>query len=174
MSFKSYATSIQPDGSLLLDDPQPLVFSGKHGLIARYVLGAGSRAEGPWRLCPGELHALATPRLQLRNRTILFEQADHDTLELLALEAIHGVSAERTEMMFRFRPLRLLSHAPVLHVTDADGGIVYTEELALEGGVSAPAGSWHWRKPHLAIGGVVCGARTAASSPRNGQPHAVT
>lgn len=158
MSFKSYAFQGQPDGSLWLGDPQPLVFSGRQGLIARFVLAAGGRAEKPWRLCPGELHTLATPALQLHERLIVFEQTENETLELLVLEAVHGVSTERTDMMFRFRPLEVLSRAPQLHVRHFDGGKVYTEELSLEGGLMAPAASWHWRRPHLALGGVVCGA----------------
>ena len=75
---------------------------------------------------------MATPALQRGERLIVFEQTEQDQLELLALETIHGVSRERTEMMFRFRPLLVFSRAPALHVRHAPGGKIYTEELSLE------------------------------------------
>lgn len=158
MSFKSYAFCRDSDGSQVLSDPEPLVFSGRQGLIARFVLGTAKRTEQPWRLCPGELHALALPALQLRERLIVFEQAEANTLELLVLEDIHGLSHERTEMMFRFRPLRLLGCVPQLRVGEPAANRVYTEELSLDGGVTAPTASWRWRRTHLALGGVVCGS----------------
>lgn len=157
MSFKSYATRAQSDGALILDDPQPLVFSGRHGLIARFVLEAGERASQPWQLGPGELHALAASTLRGSDRVIVFEQAEDAELELLALEAVHGISTERTEMMFLFKPLRVVSGGVPLRVQPASGKKTYTEGLTLEGGAFAPMASWRWRRPHLALGGVVCG-----------------
>lgn len=157
MSFKSYAVTALPDGSLLLDDPQPLVFSGRQGLIARFVLSAGERAQSRWALCAGELHALSSPALQLGERAIVFEQAEENSIELLALKMIHGCSAERTDMMFSFQGLRVLTRSPQLCVEGLDTRRTYVEELSLEGGVFAPGASWHWRRPHLALGGVLCG-----------------
>lgn len=161
MSFKSYATQALPDGSLVLEDPQPLIFSGKQGLIARFVLAEGDRAQEAWRLCAGEVHALAAPMLQTGERMIVFEQTEGDTLELLVLEAIHGVSTKQTEMLFTFRPLVVLSRTPRLCARHAEGGKIYSERLSLDGGALAPAASWRWQKPHLALGGVVCGAEVA-------------
>ncbi len=157
MSFKSYATSQLPDGSSVLTDPQPLVLSGRHGLIARFVLGAPKRAAERWALCPGELQALAAPPLMAGERMIVFEQAKDAALEVLALETIHGISSDRTDMMFAFRPLRVLERSPAFRVGDAPGRRTYMEELALEGGVhAAPSANWRWREAHLALGGVIC------------------
>lgn len=167
MSFKSYAVTTLPDGSLLLDDPQPLVFSGRQGLIARFVLSAGERAQNRWALCSGELHALSSPALQMGERMIVFEQAEENALELLALKMIHGCSAERTDMMFSFQGLRVRTRAPRLCVEGTDTRRTYVEELSLEGGVFALAASWHWRRPHLALGGVLCGGD---STPRLAKP----
>jgi hypothetical protein len=166
MSFKSYAVTPLPDGSLLLDDPQPLIFSGRHGLIARFVLSAGERARARWALCAGELHALSSPALQVGERMIVFEQAEENAIELLALKVVQGCSAERTEMMFSFQALHVLSRAPRLCVEELDTGRTYVEELSLEGGVYAPAASWHWRRAHLALGGVLCGREPMARAVR--------
>ena len=155
MSFKSYATHVQPDGSLRLDDPHPLVFSGRNGLIAKFVQVAPTLASEPWQLDAAELHALASPELASRPRMIVFEQTEGTTVERLMLESVHGISTERTEMMFTFRPLGAAAGGSSwsVNITKA-----YTEGLELEGGVAALNGTWRWGKPHLALGGVVCGA----------------
>jgi hypothetical protein len=157
MSFKSYEISALPDGSLRLHDPEPLVFSGKNGLIARFVLTAGERAQERWMLSPGELHAVAIPDLPSASRLIVFEPAAHDRAELLELDVIHGTSGERTEMMFAFHALDVEARLPSLVVRRRSDNTTYIEELSLEGGAFAPAGTWRWRRPHLALGGVVCG-----------------
>lgn len=164
MSFKSYALHPQLDHTLVLDDPQPLVFSGLHGLIARFVLSDPARASEPWRLCAGELHALAFSAGLVRDRAIFFEQATGGVLELQWLQCVQGVSGRRTEMMFSFSPVKLVHSCVPLAILPPSSGCTYTEGLQLEGGVLAPAGSWHWGRPHLALGGVVMqplGARTA-------------
>lgn len=157
MSFKSYAVQIQADGSLLLTDPQPLTFSGRNGLIARFTLAGGKGAEDTWRLCPGEVHALALPELQLGDRMIVFEQSEDASLEVLELQAINGLSGSSTEMMFSFGLLNVIRGEGPLCVKPAPGSKTYTEELALDGGRDDPKGNWRWKKPHLAIGGVMVG-----------------
>jgi hypothetical protein len=155
MSFKSYALRPQPDHSLVLDDPQPLVFSGVRGLIARFVQSSPSRAGRPWRLCPGELHALAFPDTLVRERAIFFEQVAEKGLELQWLQSVCGISGQRTEMMFSFTPVTLVRAGPPIAILPKTAACTYNEGLELEGGVLAPKGSWHWGKPHLALGGVV-------------------
>lgn len=158
MGFKSYAIHSDinhSDGRLILDDPQPLVFSGRHGLVARFIATAGERARGPWKLCPGELHALAMVDRLVRDRIIVFEQTEENVLELQTLEAVHGISSHRTEMMFSLSPLTVVHAAAPLVVRAAATGRSYGEELALDGGIDAPQASWRWTRPHLAIGGVV-------------------
>jgi len=155
MGFKSYALHSRSDDSFILDDPQPLIFSGPQGLIARHVLSAGERAREAWKLCPGELHALALVERLVRDRIIVFEQVEDASLELLELESVNGVSSHRTDLMFSFSPLTVIqTHAPLI-ARRAAAGRTYGEELALDGGIDAPKAAWRWSKPHLAIGGVV-------------------
>jgi len=155
MSFKSYALHPQPDQTIALVDPQPLVFSGIQGLIARFVRSEPARAGEPWRLCPGELHALAFPDTLIRDRAIFFEQVVETGLELQWLQSVQGVSGSRTEMMFSFSPVTVVRSAASLVILPPTSDRIYTEGLELEGGVLAPKGSWHWGRPHLALGGVV-------------------
>jgi hypothetical protein len=155
MSFKSYALHPQPDHTLVLQDPQPLVFSGPHGLIARFVLSDPARASDPWKLCAGELHALAFPSLLVRDRAIFFEQTAGNKLELQWLQCVQGVSGRQTEMMFSFSPLTVVHSVGSLVVRPPTSDCTYNEGLQLEGGVLSPNGSWHWGRPHLSLGGVV-------------------
>ncbi|RRJ97012.1 hypothetical protein Ga0100231_025055 [Opitutaceae bacterium TAV4] len=155
MSFKSYAITTLDDDSIELADPQPLVFSGHHGLIARFVRAEPKRAIDPWKLCPGELHALAFPEGFTGERAIVFEETTETTLEIQWLQSIHGQSAARTEMLFSFTPLRIESARLPLRVRPPTVSRTYAEELVLEGGVLSPQGTWRWCKPHLNLGGVV-------------------
>ena len=166
MSFKSYASfSHAGDGSLVLHDPQPLVLSGRNGLIARFVAAEAGRADRPWKLCPADLHRLASPSLAAAGRHIVFEQTAEAQLELLLLQSVTGVSTEHTDMIFAFETLVVEAPSPHLRVRLPAQRRVYTEELSLEGGVLTPGGSWHWRKPSLALGGVVCGGTAALVPP---------
>ncbi len=157
MSFKSYAAHRLSDGACTLEDPQPLVFSGPHGLIARFGLSNPLRASDPWRLCAGELHAIAFPERLVRDRTIVFEQVIDDALELQALESVQGVSGRRTEMVFNFSPLAVVSAHGVLAIRRDPVARTRSETLDLDGGVLAPQGSWRWTRSHLALGGVTPG-----------------
>ena len=161
MSFKSYSVQSLEGGRLELSEPRPLVFSGRNGLIARFVQGEPRRAADAWKLCPGELHALAFAGLLVRDRLIVFEESDGATASYMWLQEVKGVSDARTEMLFSFVPLVLQHRGPPLVC-----GIVrertYNEDLVLDGGVNEPAASWHWCRPHLALGGVVCGGAAAA------------
>ena len=162
MSFKSF--SVQPlDGDrLALADPQPLVFSGPRGLIARFVLGESQRAVGYWRLCPGELHALAFADTLVRDRIIVFEENEEMTPSLMWLQDVQGISATRTVMLFSFVPLIVEDRGPTPVICRAIPYRIYREELVLDGGVFATTADWRWTRPHLALGGVVLG-RGAAS-----------
>lgn len=173
MSFKSYAQTIQSDGRWRLTEPRPLMFSGQHGVIARFVQQERDRASEPWKLCPAELHALALPGALVRDRVIVFEQSDGQALELLWLQDVRGVSAATTEMLFSFTPLTVEQAHPLLLVKEPNVACAYGEDLTLDGGASNPSGSWHWRKPHLALGGVRLGpagrrttSTTGGASPR--------
>ena len=108
MSFKSYAIRSEAGGLVTLDDPQPLVFSGGNGIIARFVLSEKERAMSPWKLCVGEIHAIAYARGLVHNRAIVFEQwEDHDR-SVLWLKSITGISNAKTEMMFQFVPVAVV------------------------------------------------------------------
>jgi hypothetical protein len=166
MGFKSYACHEQPDGVLTLDDPQPLVLSGPKGLIACHVLGAGENGRGPWKLCAGELHALAKVDVRAHGRLIVFEQAEDDRLEVLELKAINGLSSQRTDLMLSFSPLIVIQASAPLTVRRSEINRTYGEDLTLDGGIDAPKEKWRWTKPHLALGGVVLGPAAGKSPAR--------
>ena len=159
MSFKSYAIRSTIDDLITLDDPQPLVFSGRHGLIAKFVLSEKERAMNPWKLCVGEIHAIAFPAKLLHDRAIVFEQSADAARSLMWLQSISGISNSKTEMMFSFIPLAVVAQNP-LTIRRAAVDRTYGEDLMLDGGVLSPDGPWHWKKPHLALGGVVLGSAT--------------
>lgn len=164
MSFKSYATRALPDGSIELSDPQPLVFSGPRGLVARFVAAERERASGRWKLDPGELHRLAFSGENAGPRMIVFEESADSRIELQLLQNIHGISGTRTEMLFSFLPLQLVHAAAPLRVRMPEISRTYAEDLTLDGGVDAPAASWRWCKPHLALGGVVLSRNPAQAT----------
>lgn len=160
MSFKSYAICSNADRLIVLEDPQPLVFSGRNGLIAKFVLSEKERAMKPWKLCVGEIHAIAFPAGLVRDRAIVFEQAEDADRSLMWLQSVAGISNAKTEMMFQFMPLAVVSQSP-LTVRRGVVDCAYGEDLMLDGGVLNPNGAWCWRKPHLALGGVVVGSSAA-------------
>jgi hypothetical protein len=161
MSFKSFSVQSLDGDRLALFDPQPLVFSGRNGLIARFVRGEPRRAASPWKLCPGELHALAFPDTLVRDRLIVFEESDVAARSLMWLQEVHGVSAARTEMLFSFVPLVAEDRRLTPVVCQAIPYRIYREELVLHGGVLASAADWRWTRSHLALGGVVLGPGVA-------------
>lgn len=161
MSFKSYAIRSDSEGLIVLEDPQPLVFSGRNGLIAKFVLSEKDRAMRAWKLCVGEVHAIAFPAGLVRDRAIVFEQTEDIDRSLMWLQSIAGISNSKTEMMFQFMPLAVVSQNP-LTVQRGKVECAYGEDLMLDGGVLNPSGPWHWKKPHLALGGVVVGAARRA------------
>ncbi len=165
MSFKSYAScSCSGDNALVFSDPQPLVLSGRQGLIARFVQAEPVLADRPWRLSPEDLHRLANASLHAAGRQIVFEQTEDAQLELLLLQSVTGVSSDHTDMIFAFETLIVVERGPTLKVRPPSQRRVYTEELSLEGGVLCLRGTWHWRKPALALGGVVCGGSLGVGS----------
>ena len=157
MSFKSYAQTIQTDGRWMLSSPQALTFSCKDGLIARFIAREKARAATAWKLSPDELHGLASPADPVRERVIVFQQADGGGLELMWLQNVRGISAETTEMLFSFTPLTVDQLRPFIVVKVPNASCSYGEDLTLDGGVSNPNGTWKWKKPHLALGGVKLG-----------------
>ena len=161
MSFKSFSVQSLDGDRLALSDPQPLVFSGPRGLIARFVLGESQRAVGYWRLCPGELHALAFADTLVRDRIIVFEENEEMTPSLMWLQDVQGISATRTEMLFSFVPLIVEDRGPAPVICRAIPYRIYREELVLDGGVFATTADWRWTRPHLALGGVVLGRGAA-------------
>lgn len=163
MSFKSYAIRSTADDLITLEDPQPLVFSGRNGLIAKFVLSEKDRAMKPWKLCVGEIHAIAFAASLVHDRAIVFEQSEDAERSLMWLQSISGISNAKTEMMFQFTPLAVVSQNP-LTVKRGSVDCAYGEDLMLDGGVLNPTGPWTWKKPHLALGGVVLGTKAGSQS----------
>jgi hypothetical protein len=117
----------------------------------------------PWKLCVGEIHALAFAAKLVHDRAIVFEQAEDTDRSLMWLQSVSGISNSKTEMMFSFTPLAVVAQSP-LTVRRGSVDCAYGEDLMLDGGVLNPTGPWIWKKPHLALGGVVLGARAGRSS----------
>lgn len=164
MSFKSYRATPVDEG-FELDQPRPLVFSGHAGLIARYISANPQAAAEPWKLCPGELHALAMPDLLVRDRMILFEDSHEEGVDCQWLQEVRGISSDTTEMMFCFTPLQIVGRqADKLIVCELQPRRTYAEDLSLDGGVMKLKGTWHWKKPHLSLGGVVLGSKAGVAA----------
>ena len=52
----------------------------------------------------------------------------------------------------------------MLLIQAPNAACAYGEDLTLDGGVSNLQGTWCWRKPHLALGGVKVGPPAVAAS----------
>lgn len=161
MAFKSYHVSPTADGGRELRAPQPLVFSGRQGLVARLVLADPDRAARPWSFQPEDILALmaAAPEGPC---WIVLEQTEGTDLRLSRLEKLTGVSTYQTEILLTLVPLTVTRRGPVLTVHEPASSRAWSEELALEGGAHAPAGSWRWCDRPLNIGATVVGGRRQA------------
>jgi len=156
MAFKAYLVTPAADGTLELTAPEPLVFSGRHGLIARHVLADPERASRPWTLLPDDLIKLTNtpPRAP---SWIVLEQTEGSDLRLSRLEKIAGVSTEQTEILITLVPLSVIRRSPILTARELSSGRAWREELALDGGAFSRDSHWRWCNRPLNIGATVVG-----------------
>ena len=93
MGFKSYRFTEQSDDAWLLDDPQPLRFSGPNGLIAQwYRLHRLELDERPWLVTAHGWLALAFDIEQAESRWIVFEQTEGNVRKYARLERINPMA----------------------------------------------------------------------------------
>src|SRR6266568_4026829 len=85
MAFKCYQVTSAGHRCWQLNAPEPLLLSGRHGLIARHVLANRDRAGTPWQLTPADLLRLVEPP-RAADCWIIFEQAEATELLLSRLE----------------------------------------------------------------------------------------
>ena len=156
MAFKSYLVTPAADGGRQLTAPEPLVLSGRHGLIARHVLADPERASRPWLLLPDDLLRLMAipPR---GPSWIVLEQTEGTDLRLSRLEKITGVSNDQTEILLTLTPLSVIRRSPILTARELASGRAWREELALDSGAFSRAGHWRWCNRPLNIGATVVG-----------------
>ena len=158
MGFKSYRFTVQPNDSWLLDDPQPLRFSGPNGLIAQwYRLHRLELSDGPWIVPAAGWLSLTFSEAESAQRWIVFEQTATGTRQLARLERIHGQFATETRIMMQFRPLKCINVAPSLVVSEPAASCSWSEELSIDGGGLSAACTWRWLAPKLGFASVVAG-----------------
>lgn len=170
MPFLSYQATPADNGGWLLEEPLPLIFSGRNGIIARYV----KTSLGPdsdnlcWTLLPDDIQALMeppSPPLQPpadNVRWMVFVQKEGDHLRLSRILRIRGTSNRQTELLFTFSPLH---PAPSSDDVESDQHLVqepsharqWSEELALNGGIASLDDTWTWHVRELNLGAAVIG-----------------
>ncbi|MFA6288726.1 MAG: hypothetical protein WC661_15185 [Opitutaceae bacterium] len=156
MAFKSYLVTPAADGALELTAPEPLVLSGRHGLIALHVLADPDRASRPWTLLPADLIQL-TKTPPRGPSWIVLEQTEGSDLRLSRLEKLTGVSNDQTEILLTLVPLAVIRRSPVLTARELATGRAWREELALDSGAFSRDGHWRWCNRPLNIGATVVG-----------------
>ena len=158
MGFKSYAVSAVESGGWLLHEALPVRFSGPTGLVALWCRAHRDAVDRPWRVTPMEWLAMLLPPVEARRRWIVFEQEEDGQVTYTQLLSVTGVVSRRVDLMFTLAPLVVVQRHPGVIVRPAEDGRLWTEELALDGGPHSASCSWHWTRPHLALGAAVVGA----------------
>lgn len=136
-------------GAYCLKNPRPLRFSGATGVIATFLREAQPPAGEPWTLpeTPGFWR--------------VFSQAERNgELRLSRVMRIRGVSDRQTELLFTLSPLTLKSGdaaAAEWHVAAPSDAREWSEQLALDAGLSDMSGQWKWCDRPLNIGAAVLG-----------------
>jgi hypothetical protein len=162
MGFKSYEVSAVESGGWHLHDGMPVRFSGPMGLVALWCRAHRDAVDRPWRVTPMEWLAMILPPVEARRRWIVFEQEEHGQITYAQLLSVTGVVSRKVDLMYTFAPLVVVRRLPELVVRPTDDGRLWTEELALDGGPHSTTCSWHWTRPHLALGAAIVGAVPAA------------
>lgn len=157
MGFKSYRYTTRPNDSWVLDQPEPLRFSGPQGLIAQwYRLNQMEIGDEHW-LVPGrEWLSLAFGAEESAKRWIIFEQAEGGVRKIARLDRISGKFGSQTRIMMQFKPLQSLGAAP-LTVVEPECVCGWGEELSIDGGCGSESCTWRWMAPQLGFASVVAG-----------------
>ena len=158
MGFKSYRFTVQPNDSWLLDDPQPLRFSGPNGLIAQwYRLHRLELSDGPWIVPAAEWLSLTFNAAESAQRWIVFEQAEGGVRKFARMERINGQFGSQARIMMLFKPPQCTAGTMPLVVSEPARGCGWSEELSIDGGCGSEGCTWRWRAPQLGFASVVGG-----------------
>lgn len=162
MGFKTYAVSTVESGGWQLHEGLPVRFSGPTGLVALWCRAHRDAVDRPWRVTPMEWLAMILPPVDARRRWIVFEQEEDGQISYAQLLSVTGVVSRQVDLMFTLSPLVVVQRRPGLIVRPTADGKLWTEELALDGGAHSTTCSWHWTRPHLALGAAVVGRSPAS------------
>ena len=158
MGFKSYRFTEQSDDAWLLDDPQPLRFSGPNGLIAQwYRIHRLELDERPWLVTAHGWLALAFDIEAAESRWIVFEQTEGSTRKYARLERINGKFGAETRIMMQFKPLESSPGTIPLIVREPARSAGWSEEVSIDGGSGSDGCTWRWMTPKLSFASVVAG-----------------
>ncbi len=169
MPFQCYEATAAGTGEWLLQLPLPLRLAGADGIIARHVRSTLPASDGQsWTLLEDDVQDLMIPAPPppdppaARHRWMVFAQNEGGSLRLSRVERIRGLSDRQTELLFTLSPLITKSVSPdrtrcVVH--QPASARQWSEELALDGGVSNMAGPWTWCSRELNIGAAVIGGK---------------
>lgn len=149
-----------------------LRLGGPNGLIARFVAESGAAAETPWALPGDRLVELASG---ISGCDLAFfspgeDPAPDGSKEIYRLETLNGVaSADRTDVVCFFSPLRMREVASGTWELTPSGGQRLCESLSLSGGTSG--GRWLWTEAPMTLGATMLGTIGGCSGGcSSGQP----
>ena len=158
MGFKAYRFTTRPNDSWVLDQPEPLRFSGPQGLIAQWFrLNRLEIGDAPWLVPAREWLSLAFGAAESGRRWIIFEQAEGGVRKYARLERINGKFGSQTRIMMQFKPLQSVGLAMPLIVVEPECVCGWGEELSIDGGTGSESCSWRWMAPQLGFASVVAG-----------------
>lgn len=158
MGFIHYKAKEQEAGLFELRDGRKLVFSGKEGLVARWIGANPEHSQKPWHVDAAAWLTLSLGNSPVAEDWVVFEQRDEAGnprhARLLGVGGVCGNT--KTEMMFSLVPLLSEGSSPILKVRLEQKQRIWSEELSLEG-VFPGQGTWRWCAPKLAIGAATVG-----------------
>ncbi|MDX2187476.1 MAG: hypothetical protein SFV32_11125 [Opitutaceae bacterium] len=156
MAFKIYTITPMGTDRFLLGDPEPVRFSGKRGLVARF-LESHSPDQPSWSQAESDWIRLVDP-LDQRQRWIVFEQTEMEEVRLSRLMKIAGTDHRgQTELLLTLRPLQVIEERPLLTCIAPRDGRAWCEELALDGSPGRGDSTWNWCPRPLHIGSATVG-----------------
>lgn len=162
MGFKAYRFTPRADDAWVLEQPEPLRFSGPQGLIAQwYRLNRMEIGDSPWLVSAREWLSLAFGAEESARRWILFEQSEGNARKLARLDRIHGKFSSQTRIMMQFKPLQSAAAGQPLVVVEPECVCAWGEELSIDGGSGSESCTWRWMAPQLGFASSTVGGKHA-------------
>lgn len=157
MAFKTYQVNALPNGQWQLSHPEPVRFSGPHGLVARFLEKQPLEVQLKWGRSDKEwLEQINMP--DTMEHWLVFEQVEDDKLQISRLHRVNGAGHHhQTELLLSLSPLSVEKVAPTLTVSVPQDGRSWSEELALDGQVGRTDSTWRWCERALHVGAATFG-----------------